>query len=134
MEKINNNLDAQIAEKDTKEGTEEKEEKKGNDEVNLNEYINELKTQNILEHQLATTLENKESRMNRCTYNDWPVKFDQNTILALKDFDKKVCKDKINKESLNRGNQGYIYQQIFSCRTCYEEQAKWKLKQVAKEV
>jgi hypothetical protein len=51
---------------------------------------------------LQQKLEQKESRVNRCTYGD-------------------KGKDE---------NTGYLYQQIFSCRTCYEELISEKLNQI----
>ena len=41
----------------------------------------------MLEQQLASKLQNKDSRMNRCSYNDLPPQFDPDAILGLKDFD-----------------------------------------------
>jgi hypothetical protein len=55
----------------------------------VKECDNELK----LEDQLTSKIQNKDSRLNRCSYQ----------------------------------KEGYMYQQVFSCRTCYEDMIKEKL-------
>ena len=87
--------------------------------MTLQTYAKGIEQEDQLKAQLQQKLDNKDSRMNRCTYNDLPKSQDK-----VEDPEKGPS-DK---------SKGYLYQLVYSCRTCYNEQIVDALTELAKEV